>query len=1534
MKPLFGGRVGCIIVTGLGLLYSCARASPIVDVSLQASFAAPPLLVELLETAAGENSTAYFPLLDRVAEGHFDAARTDKSLYDVFLKTLTDDGHITDLESLSSFKLALSIHSAAPLVEAHYQYYNTTARRLGNKNCDAWVLYDGRVYCSPDLAVEAEIVSSSSAARSLPFDRILGDINSPPSILYADISSPEFRKFHRTISLTAKSGKTSYRVRHKPPSSGSRKPLGVSGYGVELALKRTDYIVIDDRQAAKNDKHTPAEKGQTVLADDEVADLKPLSSSELAELGMKAASFVMANDDKFATLLKLALDFPKHSSALSSTEVSDEIRNELSANAQSFLPPGYNAMWINGKQIQSRDLDVFSLLEQLRGERKLINSARDLGLTGAQTIGLITHSAVSDPSAAEGGSPDIQRYDWRDDIEGNGVIIWMNDIEKDKRYLDWPDNVQAFLQRMFPGQLPAVRKDLHNVVMPVDFSNKTDVELILENLQNYVKRKVPIRFGLVPIVLTPEAEQSAKVVLSLIDTYGLAAGLHFLELSFASLGKTPKSLTQSHFDEAIKEKPLRKDRNPIDFQQALNDESRLSQLELARSYLKRLGAAGASPPYIANGVPIVRNEEWMAGMSNRVSVDTRLVQQAIYMGKLDDSSYLPSMFLDGASPRRNALIIPEDEKDVKMLTLSEFPEIQDGFIGSIPGLPASEETIETELIQLIVAANFETEEGGALYRETVKFRSEHDNVEVFFVASVPGKQGSFTERLKDALTSRDLNIQVLEGLDWSMQAQNDSPEATVVVQDFWDSAKPVLTALNLPSDASAIVLNGRIVGPISPTATVDADDLDMLLDYERKKRLLPAGKALKALDLLPKVTRPYQFARLSNLVALSQVSDVPEGIFEGPPATRTSMYELLKGEFTGIEVGQSATASVQVIAAIDPASEVAQRWLPVINVLSELAGIHTKLFLNPRERIEELPIKRFYRHVLQSAPSFDGSGALQDQSAHFKGLPADALLTIGMDLPPAWLVSPRDSVHDLDNLRLSSLESNEVKATYQLDHILIEGHSRDTSAGSAPRGAQLILGTGQNERVADTIIMANLGYFQFKANPGFYNLSLQQGRSQEIFNIESAGLAGYKDASGDSATEIALTSFRGTTMFPRLSRHEGMEDEDVLEPSKSALEKTVDSLAGAASNMLNAIGMDKKSAGDWLAKATQKVASLSNGGTSSKDISTLPHADINIFSVASGHLYERMLNIMMLSVMKHTSHTVKFWFIEQFLSPSFKEFLPILAEEYGFRYEMVTYKWPHWLRSQKEKQREIWGYKILFLDVLFPLDLDKVIFVDADQIVRTDMYELVQYDLKGAPYAFTPMCDSRTEMEGFRFWKQGYWKSFLRGLPYHISALYVVDLAKFRQMAAGDRLRQQYHQLSADPESLSNLDQDLPNHMQHVLPIHSLPQEWLWCETWCSDESLGVAKTIDLCNNPQTKEPKLARAKRQVPEWTVYDEEIAAVAKRKKGEDASVPGLGQGKGEQERLQAEEYQKKIDEETAKAKAQQTEGDATDKPRDEL
>lgn len=263
-----------------------------------------------------------------------------------------------------------------------------------------------------------------------------------------------------------------------------------------------------------------------------------------------------------------------------------------------------------------------------------------------------------------------------------------------------------------------------------------------------------------------------------------------------------------------------------------------------------------------------------------------------------------------------------------------------------------------------------------------------------------------------------------------------------------------------------------------------------------------------------------------------------------------------------------------------------------------------------------------------------------------------------------------------------------------------------------------------------------------------------------------------------------------------------------------------------------------------------------------------------MFSLASGKLYERLIKIMMVSVASHTQSTVKFWLLDDFFSPGFADKLEKLSKALKFEYEFISYKWPSWLYPQREKQRLIWGYKILFLDVLFPLSVQRIIYIDADQVVRADIKELWEMDLQGAPYAYTPFCDSNTETEAFRFWKQGYWKNLLGELPYHISALYVVDLVRFRSMGACDTLRYFYETMAPNPNSLANLDQDLPNFAQFEVPIFSLPIEWLWCATWCSEETKKSAKTIDLCNNPLTGEPKIEAARRIIPEWTMYDESI------------------------------------------------------------
>ncbi len=77
---------------------------------------------------------------------------------------------------------------------------------------------------------------------------------------------------------------------------------------------------------------------------------------------------------------------------------------------------------------------------------------------------------------------------------------------------------------------------------------------------------------------------------------------------------------------------------------------------------------------------------------------------------------------------------------------------------------------------------------------------------------------------------------------------------------------------------------------------------------------------------------------------------------------------------------------------------------------------------------------------------------------------------------------------------------------------------------------------------------------------------------------------------------------------------------------------------------------------------------------------------------------------------------LSFSVVDPFFLVCVQDTISHMAKAYGFQYELVQYKWPRWLHQQTEKQRIIWGYKILFLDVLFPLAVDKIIFVDADQV--------------------------------------------------------------------------------------------------------------------------------------------------------------------------------------------------------------------------
>lgn len=193
--------------------------------------------------------------------------------------------------------------------------------------------------------------------------------------------------------------------------------------------------------------------------------------------------------------------------------------------------------------------------------------------------------------------------------------------------------------------------------------------------------------------------------------------------------------------------------------------------------------------------------------------------------------------------------------------------------------------------------------------------------------------------------------------------------------------------------------------------------------------------------------------------------------------------------------------------------------------------------------------------------------------------------------------------------------------------------------------------------------MANLGYFQLKANPGAWSLQLRHGKSADIYDITNVDGLNTIHSVGESHVSVVINSFRSHVLKVRVTKKPEKINVDLL-------------------------GDEEQAGGIW-----DSITSTFTGGSNNEGAVDT----INIFSVASGHLYERLLRIMMLSLLKHTKTPVKFWFLKNYLSPQFKDFLPAMSREYKFEYELVQYKWPRWLHQQTEKQRTIWGYKILFL---------------------------------------------------------------------------------------------------------------------------------------------------------------------------------------------------------------------------------------------
>uniref|UniRef100_A0A8C5BTF4 UDP-glucose glycoprotein glucosyltransferase 2 n=1 Tax=Gadus morhua TaxID=8049 RepID=A0A8C5BTF4_GADMO len=1250
----------------------------------------------------------------------------------------------------------------------------------------------------------------------------------PVVVLYAEIGTRKFSAFHTLLSERAEAGSLIYVLRHFDPQP--HKVL-LSGYAVELAIKSTEYRAVDDTQVkgrftpsthviglpfGRISSHPELQGGLGELRKHLVEssdDMAPLKVWELQDLSFQAAAKILSvpKFDALKLMRDLSQDFP--SKARLTLILMDTSLTAGSSSLQRLsetlgLHPGDAALFINGQNIDLDTHTPFSILDMLRGEARVLEGLHNLGVTGEHQGKMLRLpvGVVEDSYALDIRHP---------------AIMWMNDIESDPMYRGWPSGVQELLRSTFPGVIRQIRRNFFNLVLFLDPAHQQTVELVkLSEL--FYKHMIPLRIGFIFVVNTEEEVDGFtdvgvafyRLLSYIAEEYDLSQAL----TSMYSKIRVGESLSVDTITAFLKRKFPKANAGRI-----LGLDSEYDERRQAGPRFYQESGLGALPVALFNGVPLdpgeMDPEELETLLLQRIMDATNVFQRAAFMGQLTEASDVEDYLMEQPHVvlRINPLVLSTERR---YLDFTASP-------GEPPHRPAVASLHRLSLVAAVtkvgdedgmsgvttwIVGDLETEAGQRLLAGALKHRKS-PGVRV----GVIDNPGSSRSGLEDTRVYRAL---------WSALLTQKNKVALEFTQTLLKGAtQDLLKGGAKMKDLLLQVTSGQRHG-------MDADA------FEKRFNTMEGG-FLRSLQLFCRDVLKLGAGQRA-VVANGRVSSRPEGDGRSVVGGTHTLGVLHLSPRDGEVV-------FEAVVVVDPLSREAQKLSSLLMVLSQVVNLELQVFMNCRAKLSEMPLKSFYRLVLEADVNFLANDTMSPgPTARFSQLPESPLLTLNMITPDGWMVEAVSSPHDLDNIHLQEVNAV-VRAEYELEHLLLEGHCFDLTTGQPPRGLQFTLGTGQRPLRQDTIVMANLGYFQLKANPGAWILKLRKGRSEDIYQILTHDGTDSPDDAGDVV--VTLNSFQSKIIKVRVQKKADKMNEDLLSESV-------------------------ESRGLW-----DSIASITGGSSRPSDAEKKEDV-LNIFSVASGHLYERFLRIMMLSVLRHTKTPVKFWFLKNFLSPSFKESIPHLAEEYGFQYELVHYKWPRWLHQQTEKQRLIWGYKILFLDVLFPLAVDKIIFVDADQIVRADLKELRDLPLDGAPYGYTPFCESRREMDGYRFWKSGYWASHLGHRKYHISALYVVDLKKFRKIAAGDRLRGQYQALSQDPNSLSNLDQDLPNNMIHQVAIKSLPQEWLWCETWCDDASKGNAKTIDLCNNPRTKEPKLTAAARIVPEWVEYDNDIKRLLRR------------------------------------------------------
>jgi UDP-glucose:glycoprotein glucosyltransferase len=231
----------------------------------------------------------------------------------------------------------------------------------------------------------------------------------------------------------------------------------------------------------------------------------------------------------------------------------------------------------------------------------------------------------------------------------------------------------------------------------------------------------------------------------------------------------------------------------------------------------------------------------------------------------------------------------------------------------------------------------------------------------------------------------------------------------------------------------------------------------------------------------------------------------------------------------------------------------------------------------------------------------------------------------------------------------------------------------------------------------------------------------------------------------------------------------------------------------------------------------------------------------NVLIAAGGGESERMALVTVLSVVRSAKVPVEFWILKRGATVEFEE--RVLEVAGGCRCNFVHYGWPMWLTPPAERKKAAALARVLFLDIVMPLSVQRVVAIEAGTIVVGDLTELLVDDMEGAPCAFV---------------EDG------KGIS---SALFVADMEKWRTAGVGEVARMSYEDLIDHLAKSDQIEELLLGRMQKRVDMFPISRGWRRCSSRGRDGEMAHVRAIGACGS-------IAALRRDMPLWRELDEEI------------------------------------------------------------